>query len=112
MSVYQEVQNKIIDDYMGLLSRNTIRDMANDCGIQKTRLFRIMNGHEMKLSEYLTLKHRISTLLDSRSEIENLAKECDKILSPRGVSEISNYMKRRVRIAQFKANVVAQKMAA
>jgi len=97
---------------MGLLSKNTIREMANDSGIQQTRLFRIMNGQEMKLSEYLTFKNRISILIGSQSQIEELAKECEKVLSINCVSDISNYMKRRVRIAQHRSKNLTQKLAA
>lgn len=109
---YREVQDKLIDTYMGLLSKNTIREMAIDSGIQKTRLFRIMNGQEMKLSEYITLKNRISSLFGKISPVEELAKECEKELSVNSISEISNYMQRRIRLAKLQSKINCQKLAA
>ncbi len=56
-------QRKIIGEFKALNSASTQKEMADSLGIEKTRYFRLLNGCEMKLSEYLTMKKAIDEKL-------------------------------------------------
>lgn len=47
-----DLQKKVIDDVMATHNRPTLKRLSEMTGIQLTRIFRIMNGAEMKLTEY------------------------------------------------------------
>ncbi len=49
-------QRKVIEEFKTLKRGLTIRQMAAHLGIERTRYFRVLNGYEMKLSEYLAMK--------------------------------------------------------
>lgn len=46
------LQNEIIAKYQKQYPDTTLKDLSRKTGIQVTRVFRIMNGYDMKLSEY------------------------------------------------------------
>ena len=89
-------QNDLIKMFRQLYQEPSYSRMAKMLGIQKTRAFRICNGHEMKLSEYLTMQN----LVDERtgkSEIESIIKDCLSKLSKKRIAEISALCKRHLR---------------
>ncbi len=47
-----DLQKKIISEVMTRLNRPTLKILSERTGIQISRLFRILNGHQMKLEEY------------------------------------------------------------
>ena len=86
-------QKLVLDEYIKLMAKPTFREMAKDTGIQLTRLFRIMNGMEMRLNEYVILKKRIEELTDA-SKLSNLAFKCESSLPSRARKELEGMMVR------------------
>ena len=52
-------QRKIIEEFLVLNRFSTQTEMADFLGIERSRYFRLLNGCEMKLSEYLAMKKAI-----------------------------------------------------
>jgi hypothetical protein len=86
-------QKLVLDEYMQLMAKPTFREMAKDTGIQLTRLFRIMNGMEMRLNEYVILKRRVEELTDA-SQLSQLAFKCESTLPSRARKELEGMMMR------------------
>lgn len=97
MNNYEEIQKNTLAEYMSLFKRPTIINLSNDSGIQKTRLFRLINGMDMRLSEYLILKERITSLSNSEGSLERLSRECENNLSALEVSKLSKILARKLR---------------
>lgn len=91
-----ELQNTIIKQYLLLNHDPTLRQIAKDTGIQQTRVFRLFNGSEMKLSEYEIFKRLVKEKIGSTTNLETMAGECVSILSSESVREIENLMSRKL----------------
>ena len=48
-------QKEILEKYKALYGKQTLKKMSEQTGIQLTRMFRLLNGAEMKISEYEVL---------------------------------------------------------
>lgn len=47
-----KLQNNVLNCYKAKFPNHTLKKISQRTGIQLTRVFRLFNGHEMKLSEY------------------------------------------------------------
>ena len=87
------LQTSIIQNYRKIYPDHTLKEISNLTGIQLTRVFRILNGSEMKLSEYSAFtkitsrpKKRISALFDeclqklSDMKLKEISKEIESLL--------------------------------
>ena len=101
MNKHTEMQKKILRTYIQELGKSTIRELARDSKIQQTRIFRLMNGSEMKISEYLIIKSRIAELMSKNSDLMINAENCENTLSYHGLSQLSVQMKRKAKLAQI-----------
>ena len=104
MDESMKVQERIMKDYMNLFDKPTILQLSRDCGIQKTRVFRLINGMEMRLSEYLILKDRILKLTSTSSDLQAVANECEYSLGRNEVRNLHRVMERRLRRAKLLAS--------
>lgn len=85
-------QNQILSLYQQSHPNQTLREMSQDFGINISRVFRLLNGHEMKISEY----EKIESVLSER-EIKNpdlfyLTKRCQENLSPKKINHLISEM--------------------
>jgi hypothetical protein len=55
-----QLQQKILRDYRKCFPHDTLKEMNQRTGIQMSRIFRIMNGMEMKVTEYENMVQAIS----------------------------------------------------
>lgn len=55
------IQQETINRYKKKYPNHTFREISAQTGIQLTRVFRIINGYEMKLSEYLAFQKVINS---------------------------------------------------
>jgi len=55
-----QLQQKILRDYRKCFPQDTLKEMNQRTGIQMSRIFRIMNGMEMKVTEYENMVQAIS----------------------------------------------------
>ena len=53
-------QKDIVEEYMARNEGKPYSEMARELRIERSRLYRILNGHEMKLSEYLKMKEAVN----------------------------------------------------
>ncbi|WP_127717770.1 hypothetical protein [Halobacteriovorax sp. HLS] len=112
MISHEEVQSSLFKKYNFLLKKSTIREISHDSGIQQTRIFRLLNGSEMKLSEYLIIKNRVDYLSARNSDIAELTMDCEALLSSYGIQKLSQQVERKVRLARLIMNNNCAKKAA
>lgn len=53
------LQEKTLDSFLGAVGKKTLNEYAKMTGIERTRLFRLFHGAEMKLSEFETFQSHI-----------------------------------------------------
>ena len=63
-------QKKVIEELKIVKPHYSASELAVCLGIERTRYFRILNGHEMKLSEYLAAKKIIQKAFNCQLESE------------------------------------------
>jgi hypothetical protein len=76
----KSLQSEIISQYKVKYPKHTLKEISKATGIQNTRVFRIMNGSEMKLSEYESLKECINKKRNL-SKFESLVNDCKSTLT-------------------------------
>ncbi len=70
-----------------------MREMGRDLNINPSRIFRLLNGHEMKLSEYEKLKRFLDRNQIESSDLYQLAKSCEQRLSLHNLNSLVDEMK-------------------
>lgn len=95
------LQKNVLETYQKLYGPVTIRRMADHTGIQMTRVFRLMNGHEMKLSEYEIFNH-LNNLQGAKSKkLMSLVQSAQDKLSEAALNEIEEMIERKVRLYDY-----------
>ena len=92
---------EIIRQYMELNGNPTMRWMAEDTGIQLTRVFRLINKYQMRLEEYFVFRNKVMEKLNTEKCFQALAIECEDKLSVKSISELSQLMKRALKQKRF-----------
>jgi hypothetical protein len=92
------LQIRIIEQYKKVYPNQTLREISLTTGIQLTRIFRILNGSAMKLSEF----EKFQEALDSRSTLKTkeaylIKKIKDVFMSfdEREIDKISDFINRQ-----------------
>lgn len=88
-------QNRVLNQYFELYGKVTLKRISKDTGIQITRVFRIINGCEMKLNEYLAFEEQIQKKLGSSAEVKNSIINCIHTLSPRALENLKELIDRK-----------------
>ncbi len=107
-------QKRILDLFMKQFNRPTLRDTADLTGIQLTRVFRLFNGSDMKLDEYLIFLNLIKEDTGKHSPLSRLAYECSNTLSASLVGELEMLLEQKLRLwnyLQTSKNANVEKMA-
>jgi hypothetical protein len=97
-----ELQKTILNQYMLLNQRPTLKKIAADTGIQLTRVFRLFNGSTMKLSEYQIFQRKVKEMMGLTDTLEEIAFECSLKLSTEAVKDIEIFLKRKMEIWRIK----------
>lgn len=97
-----DLQEKILKQYLSLFKKPTLKSIAADTGIQMTRVFRILNGSPMKLSEYQTFRKKVAEKIGMTCLLEDLALESSIKLSPDVIRELEFMMKRKLQLWSIK----------
>ena len=92
----------IIDKYIRSTGFKTLKEISKDTGIQLTRVFRILHGKEMKLKEFEIFQKKSFFNLDKSLKIVSLANECAFKLDEKNILEITNIMKRNIKVSELK----------
>ena len=102
------LQEITIKRYFDHNPNHSLREISSNTNIQITRVFRLLNGAQMKLSEYeaienvLNKKNSHSTL--STEDFINTTKDCLLQLSESKLNEFMFEMKQALKIAYFKSS--------
>lgn len=94
------LQTTIIEQYQIHFPNETLKNISHKTGIQLTRVFRLFNGSEMKISEYETFKS-ILTSRANQDEFQDLANECLASLSKTKLELLATQMKHQLKNASF-----------
>jgi hypothetical protein len=92
------LQISILNQYMLLNGKPTLKKIAADTGIQLTRVFRILNGSTMKLSEYQVFNKKVKEKMGLTEGLEAIAFECSLKLSPEAIKDLEVFLKRKIEI--------------
>ncbi len=98
----KSAQSQILKKYMDLNGQPTLREICEDTGIQLTRIFRLLNGSEMKIGEYMTFKNRINKNFSGNS-LQELGAQCDRLLSEEIKSELVYLLKNKIKMQNYKS---------
>lgn len=98
MGEEMDLQAVVMKRYVELNGSPTLKQIAADTGIQLTRVFRLFNGSEMKLSEYEIFNQKVKEKMGLASSLEEIAFECSKVLSASAVSELEGYLLRKIHL--------------
>ena len=96
------LQKWVIENYIRSTGFKTLKEISKDTGIQLTRVFRILHGKEMKLKEFEIFQKKSFFNLENSLNIVLLANECAFKLDEGKVLEITNFMKRSIKISELK----------
>ena len=89
-----ELQQQIIKHYFEIFGDDkTLKEISNHLGIQITRVFRILNGYEMKLTEYEKFKSvtKLASAENSKEFLETAIKG-EKVFSVKMSNEIKQVL--------------------
>ena len=95
------LQKKILHQYLTLNDSPTLREMSSATGIQMTRIFRLLSGSPMKLSEYEIFKSLIQKS-QSGADLESLFLNCCLTLSKENMNEIEQLMLRKLEMNRLR----------
>lgn len=93
-----ELQKTILNQYVLLNGRPTLKRISEDTGIQLTRVFRLFNGSAMKLSEYEVFNKKVKEKMGLTAGLEEIAFECAQRLSPETIKDLETFLKRKIEV--------------
>ena len=101
-----ELQEQIIKNYYETFGREkTLKEISNHLGIQITRVFRILNGYEMKLTEYE--KFNSITQLENSKNSKNLVETAirgEKVFSIKTRNQMKQILEMKIRLQNTISN--------
>jgi predicted transcriptional regulator len=85
-----KLQEKILKNYRELYPNDKLKDISQKTKIHMSRIFRILNGQEMKISEYETFQSLIAlnTIYKDENEFIHAAQKCSSKLSPERLNSL------------------------
>ncbi|MBP9673723.1 MAG: hypothetical protein KBD63_01390 [Bacteriovoracaceae bacterium] len=92
-----DLQTSIIKKYREVFPDHTLQKMSDLTTIHITRIFRLLNGYQMKLHEYEKFYQAIQEHLGQKeplNEFKNISYQCEKHLSLKALNQISYHMKK------------------
>lgn len=93
-----DLQKTILNQYMLLNDKPTLKKISEDTGIQLTRVFRLFNGSTMKLSEYQIFNKKVKEKMGLTDGLEAVAFECSLKLSPAAIKDLEVFLKRKIEV--------------
>ncbi len=117
------LQQFILQEYWNLKGNPSLKYVAQETGIQLTRIHRLMNSHEMRISEFsifkdlVEKKSHLPTLtinVASKSSLAELAQELEDFLDEEEKIDFASLLEREIkkqRIKKTKSNSVLLKSA-
>ena len=94
------IQTMILRQYKEKFPQDKLKEISQKTGIQITRVFRLFNGAEMKVSELEKFQHIINQDL-LNSPLLKLAKECESHLGQSRKREIISFMNHSLAVLNY-----------
>lgn len=91
-------QTHILNRYKETYPKHTLNEISKKTGIQVTRVFRILNGSEMKVSEYESFENAIDTKSYSSLQLLKTAKKCLATLSEESLNSLVQEMNLKLKL--------------
>lgn len=93
-----ELQKTILNQYVLLNNKPTLKKISEDTGIQLTRVFRLFNGSTMKLCEFEIFNKKVKEKMGLTDGLEAMALECSLKLSPAAIKDLEVFLKRKIEV--------------
>lgn len=84
-------QQQLVQAYRRRYPKHTFKDISYLTGINKTRIFRIFNGQEMKLSEYNAIDELIK-----KNALQKMVFRCSKVLPEAKLEKLHSVLERHL----------------
>ena len=96
-------QESILKRYKETFPKHTLKNISEETGIQMTRVFRLLNGAEMKLKEYEEFERilRESSLSKSRIYMLNQLQKCLDTISNGDLAFLETEINHLLKVDQF-----------
>ncbi|MBF0365869.1 MAG: hypothetical protein HQK50_09875 [Oligoflexia bacterium] len=93
------LQERVLQYYIQVHKNPTIKFMAADTKIQISRLFRILNGHEMKISEFEKFQESIQKKAQlNHEDYKKQTGSSFDYLSAKGQNDIAKIVQRKAKL--------------
>ena len=105
-----ELQKTILNQYMLLNNKPTLKRISEDTGIQLTRIFRLLNGSTMKLKEFEVFNKKVKEKMGLTDGLEAIALECSLKLSADAILDLEIFLKRKIalwKLTQIKETAIS-----
>lgn len=96
-----ELQKELIHQFNRLHGDLTLKQISQITDIQITRVFRIFNGHEMKLSEYLVFIKAIESKLGVPVPLFDQLNKCLNNLNNGQILDVTSYINDKVKTSKL-----------
>lgn len=93
------LQESILNQYRETFPNDKLKDYCAKTGIQITRIHRVLNGAEMKLSEFEAIEKAIQGDDPITEDFIKTAFKCIKKLNSKKISEYKNQMNHALKLA-------------
>jgi len=93
-----KLQDHILRSYRKNFPEHTLKEIAEATGLQITRVFRILNGSEMKVSEFEAFQKALESKSYSSLHFITTAKKCLQLLSEETLQTLNNEMLLKISI--------------
>lgn len=84
-----KMQNYVLKRYRELYPHHTLKEISDQTGIQISRVFRLFNGSEMKVSEYEAFQNFLEGNPSNTFHFINIARKCLEVLSPESIEKMN-----------------------
>ena len=99
-------RNHLFELYFFLAGRPTLRFMAQETGLQVSRIFRIMKRDNLKVTEWKKFSALVCAKLGLEKDLLALAEECLGKLERDDLQRILNFMERALFYAALKSSLL------
>ncbi len=104
----KNTQDNLLKRYLQLRENPTLREISQETGIQLSRVFRLLNGSSMKLSEYEIFTRIVEEKMGLENSLIQMARECFEKLSRDSIVEIEFLLKRKLSLWKMKQGSMEQ----
>lgn len=94
-------QDKLLARFKEVFGDPTYKEMSEISGINLTRIFRLNNGFEMKMGEYLKIKKCVDEKIATSSNIKFLFESCLEKLSVKVLKDLEVICARKLEMSEM-----------